>query len=76
MGKYWSEYVSLTVSEGRLDGLEDVRDISLVCRERFVVEFDAPRARLLQIWDHFPDARNKETGLYVRDGMEDVSTMA
>ena len=76
MGKYRSKYVSPTVSEGRLDGLEDVRDIGLECRERLVVEFDASRARLLQISNYFPDTRNKEVCLYVRDDLEDVLTMA
>ena len=44
VGKYGSKYISLAVSEGRLNGLEDVRDISLECREWFLVEFDTPRA--------------------------------
>ena len=32
-----SEYVSLTVGEWRLDGFEDVRDISFKCSERDLV---------------------------------------
>ena len=65
IGKYGSKDISLTIGEGRLDGFEDIRDISLECREGFLVELDAPRARFFQVGDHFPDTWYEELCLYV-----------
>ena len=33
MSKYWFKDVCLTIREGWLDGLEDIRDIGLECRD-------------------------------------------
>ena len=44
---------------------EDVRDVSLECGEWFLVEFDTPRARLLQFGDHRSDTWYVELSMYV-----------
>ena len=75
MSKYRSKYISLAVSKRRLDRLEDVGDIGLECREWFVVELDAPWARFLQVSDQPPHTGNVELGLYMRDDLENVSTV-
>ena len=48
-----------------MDGLEDIRDVGLECREWFLVKLDAARAGLLQVGDHFPDSWFEDFGLYV-----------
>jgi len=76
VSKDGSENVSLTVGERRLDGFEDIRDVSLKCSEWNLVQFDASRARFLQSCDHLSNTRNEEVGLNVSKHMEDISTVA
>ena len=75
VSKDGSENVSLTVGERRLNGFEDVRDVSLKCSEWNLVQFDASRARFLQSCDHLSNTRNEEVGLNVGEHMENISTV-
>ena len=69
-GQDRSKDVSLAVGERRLEGLEDVRYISLEGCETLLVQFDAARAGFLQIGDHLPDSRDEELGLDVAEDLE------
>ena len=70
-----SEYVSLAVGERRLDGFEDVRDISFKCCEWNLVQLDTSRARFLQSSDHFTNFRDEEIGLNVSKYLKDIPTV-
>ena len=73
--KDWTEDVGLCVSKRRLDSLEDVGNVSLKGCKAFLNQFEASRARSLQISDKFPDSSDVEFSKNVTENLENISFM-
>ena len=71
--KDWSEDVSLIVGKRRLDGFEDVGNISLESCKAFLNQFEAGRAIFLQISDKFPNSSDVEFSKDVTENLENIS---
>ena len=71
--KDWSKDDSFSVGKQRLDGLEDVRNISLESCGAFLYQFKTSRARFLQISDEFPNSSDVEFSEDVTENHENIS---
>ena len=66
----------MTEGKLRLDGFEDIRNVSLEGCITSLFQLDASRTLFLQISDNLPDSRYKELGLYVTEYLENISAMS